>query len=292
MATDVVDVSSPDEAPDPVGPKTRGRRGRTLALLVIGVVAVLLAGAAFWFFVGREPAVQLSDDEALSEFRAGEAGAAAPSSTAPGRPAAGVYAATASGTESIGLPGFDETLGPNAPVTVTHGEGGCYTFRVDLNSQHWRSWTFCPSASADFALVELRSWTARRAPGLDLDTLTTYTCDRPLDVRWQGAAAGATRTGACSGRSDLDDAVTLDAAEAEVLEAATATIGSETIEVQRLRIDDTFSQAQTGYEVGEWWFDADSGLPVRVAIEAELSGGSGSYAEDFVLELSTLVPAT
>jgi len=292
MSPDVLDVHLPEEpsAADP-GASKRKRPRRRLAVVVGGILLVLALGAALWYFVGREAAVQLSDDEALTEFRAG-GGAAAMTDDAPGRPPAGVYAAIASGTESIGLPGFDEQLGPNAPVTITHGEGGCYTFRADFNSQHWRSWTFCPTETAEISLVELQSWTARRAPGLDLDTLTIYTCDPAPDIRWQGSVAGETRSGACSGRSDLDEDATLDAAEVEVLGGATAEVGGTTVDVERVRIEDTFSGAQTGYERGEWWFDAESGLPVKVVIEADLSGGAGSYSEEFVLELSTLVPVT
>lgn len=294
MAPDVADASSPPEVlpsdREPPGPR---RRRRAKAVLIgLAVALAVLVGAVVWFFVGRERATELSDDQAVTEFRATSGGAAQPASDVAGRPPAGVYAATATGTESIGLPGLDEELGPNAPVTVSHGEDGCFVYRTDLNSHHWRSWTFCPTGTAELSLVELESWTARAVPGLDLETLTTYTCERPVDLRWQEAVAGATRTGACTGRSDFDDAVTLDAAEVEVLGGDTIMIAGEVVEVDRVRITDTFSQAQTGQEVGEWWIAADTGLPVKVVIEAELSGDSGSYAENFELELSTLSPAT
>jgi len=215
-----------------------------------------------------------------------------PTSDTSGRPAAGVYPATAAGTESIGLPGFDEELGPNSPVTVTHGDGGCHTYRTDFNSHHWRSWTFCPTESAAFSLTQLESFTARKAPGLDIAALSTYTCESPLDFLWQGAAVGDTRTGACTGTSDIDDSVTADAGSIEVLELTSRTVGDETVDVIRLRTTDTFSGSQTGSEVNEWWIDAATGLPVRIVVDAKLSGGPSDYTETADLELTSLTPAT
>ena len=276
--------------PEPEGPRSRRPRRRLWKVLIgIGVVLLLLiVSAALWFFLGRDQARQLGDNEALTDFRA--SGGASSDST--GRPAAGVYAATASGNESIGLPGFDESLGPNAPVTVTQGRGGCYTYRADFNSHHWRSWTFCPTETATFSLTHLESWTARKAPGLDIATLTTYTCEHPLDFLWQGAAIGDTRTGTCTGTSDMDHSVTADAGSIKVLDAGNITVDAKRVDVIHLRTTDTFSRAQTGSEVDEWWLDASTALPVKIVVDASLKGGPSDYSETVNLELSTLTPAT
>lgn len=264
------------------------RRGLRIALIVLACVVVLAVVAALVFFLGRDRAEELTDDQALAEFReaSGQVQDGDP------RPAPGIYSATASGTESIGLPGFDEELGPNSPVTVTHGDGGCFTYKADLNSHHWRSWTFCPTETATYALVRLESFTARKAPGLDIATLTTYECDQPLDVFWEGAAVGDTRTGACTGTSDSDDSVTEDAASIEVLELGETTVDGARVSALRVRTSDRFSGSQSGTEVGEWWLDAESGLPLSVDIEASLTGGASDYAETIQLALSTLTPAT
>ena len=201
-------------------------------------------------------------------------------------------AATASGRESIGLPGFDEDLGPNAPVTVTHGDDGCFTYRADYNSHHWRSWTFCPTATATFALTGLDSWTERDAPGLDIATLSTYECDEPLDFLWAGATIGETRVGACTGVSDIDGAITEDAGRIEVLDLGTMEVGGERVDVVHVRTTDTFSRAQTGSEVDEWWLDATTGLPLKIVVDATLKGGPSDYSETSTLQLSTLRPAT
>lgn len=294
MSVDEVEVAGVEGGADSVDEasvRPRGRVGKLLAV-ALGVVVALVVLAAVVFFVGREKATELSDDEAVTQFRATNAGTSASAEPEPGRPVAGVYSASATGTESLGLPGFDVDLGPNAPVTVTHLDEGCFTFRVDFNSQHWRSWTFCSSDTAAQSLVELQSWTARRAPGLDLETLTTYTCERPVDLRWDGAAPGETRTGACAGRSDVEEGVTSDRAEVEASGRSVVTVAGEDVQVDVVKVSNAFSGAQTGYESGQWWFDADTGLPLRVAIEAELGGGAGSYSERFDLELTAVEPAT
>jgi hypothetical protein len=273
---------------EPGAPPGRRRRFGKVLLAVLAAIVVLVVVGLLVFLLGRDEAEQLSDDQALADFRA----SAAETSADDPRPAPGIYAATASGSESIGLPGFDEDLGPNAPVTVTHGDGGCFTYRADLNSHHWRSWTLCPTDTATYALTRLESFTARKAPGLDIATLTTYECDEPLDLFWEGAAVGDTRTGACTGTSDTDDGVTEDAGTMEVLEIGTRTVDGERVAALRVRTSDEFSGAQSGTEVGEWWLDANTGLPLKVDVEAELTGGPSDYAETIQLELSTLTPAT
>lgn len=257
----------------------------TLALVLL----VFVVAGALWFVRGRDPARALSDSDALDDFRE-RSGAVAEGD---GGPSAGVYAATASGDESIGLPGFDETLGPSAPVTVTYDDRGCFTYRADFNSHHWRSWTFCPSETATFSLQGIESWTARKAPGMDVATLSTYECETPIDFLWPDMAAGATRSGACTGTTDADDSVTDDAAAMEVVDAGeTITIGGEDVAAVRIRTNDTLSGAQTGTERGEWWLDPTTGLPLRVSVESSLEGGLADYREQFDLRLSTLTPET
>lgn len=291
MATDVVDDLDghpSDLEPAPADPGPPKRRRLAIVLAVVGATGGILLLAASWFVLSRDQPTELGTDQALDEFRAANAS----SGEADGRPAAGVYAATATGVESIGLPGFDEELGPNAPVTVTHGDAGCFTYRADFNSHHWRSWTFCPTATASFAMTTSDAWTARKAPGLDIATLATYDCKEPVGFLWSGAAVGDTRSGACTGVNDVDDAVTEDAATVEVLGTDTLTVGGDQVDVVHVRSTEIFSGDQTGREIDEWWLDASTGLPVRVVVDSQLTGGLSDYAETADLTLSTLRPST
>jgi hypothetical protein len=292
MAQLTIDDAPGAEIPDPDDPTPtpRGRRRlvwRVLIGLAVAVVVIVLAGVG-WFFFGRDGATERSTDAALDDFR--QSGAAG--SEAEGRPAVGVYDAVASGSEDIGLPGLTESFGPGAPVTVTHGAGGCFTYRVDLNTNHWRSWTFCPEGEATFALTVADSSTVRDVPGLDVDSLTTYTCETPVPYLWPEAAVGDRREGSCTGVSDTIDGITGDAGMVEVLGFETMTVGGEEVDVVHLRSTDTFTDAQVGTEVDEWWIDVATGLPVKLVIDADLTSSAGDYVEKATLELTSLVPTT
>lgn len=283
-------IHDPDKQ-EPQGP--RRRIWRILLWVAVALAALVAATIAVLYF-GRDKAEELTQDDALADFR----DAAEGSVETDGLPSAGVYAATASGTESIGLPGFDEPLGPSAPVTVTTDIQGCFTYKADFNSHHWRSWKFCPTDTATFALVGLESWTARKAPALDIETLSTYVCDTPLDLLWNDMTAGQNRAGACTGTTDTgttdsDDSVTDDAGEVKVLSVAEqVTIGGQTLDAIRIQVTDNLSGDQSGSEVGTWWLDPATGLPLRLSTESSLSGGLSDYSEQIDLELDTLTPAT
>jgi hypothetical protein len=281
----------PEEPPSsaPGSAPRRARRRLWRVLIGLGVVVLLLvgAGAAWWVF-GRDEARQRTNDEAVEDFRR----AGAVGSDDDGRPAIGVYSAVAEGSEDIGIPGLTESFGPGAPVTVTHGDGGCFTYRADLNTHHWRSWTFCPAGEATFALTEADTSTVRDVPGLSLDSSTTYTCKTPVPYLWPDAVAGDGREGSCTGTSDTIGGLTTDAGAVLVLDTATLTVGGVEVPVVHVRSADTFGDAQTGTEVDEWWLDARTGLPVKLVIDANLKSSVGDYVESGTLELTTLTPAT
>jgi hypothetical protein len=275
----------------PEEPRKPRRRVRLLWKILIGlalVVALLLAAGAVWFFVGRDHARQVSDDQALENLRSG---GGATTTAAAGGPDVGVYSATSTGTESVGIPGLDEDLGPNAPVTVTQGDGGCFTYRVDFNSHYWRNWMWCPTSEAMFAVTRMESRTGRTLPGVSVESLATYSCDVPVPFLWADAASGDRRDGSCTGVVKDSDGVTGDAAVVEVLGQSTMTVGGETVDVVHLRSTETLSNSQTGSEIDEWWIDANTGLPVKIMIEISAKG-TRQYTVTGGVDLTTLTPAT
>lgn len=253
------------------------------------LLVVVVLGAVLWFVFGREQPRQVSDATALEQF---QQSAGAGSSPAAGGPPAGVYSATAAGSESIGVPGLDERLGSNAPVRVTHEADGCFMYRVDFNDHHWRSWTFCPTPDTTFALTGLQSWTYRKAPGVTVDSLGTYVCETPIGYLWPEAAAGETRQGSCTGTASDADGVTADEGTTEVLGRTTLTIAGQTVDVVNVRSSDVLSGAQTGTEIDEWWLDATTGLPVKIVTDVRVKISGSDYRENATLELADLVPAT
>lgn len=276
---------APEPAPAPV-PKKRRVVWRVLIGLVVAIVLVVGA-AALWFFVLRSGAGERSTEDALNDLRASGATGGA----AEGRPAVGVYTASATGSEDIGIAGLTESFGPNAPVTVTHAEGGCFVYRVDLNTNHDRGWTFCPTADATFALTALDSTTRRDVPGVDVDSVSTYTCETPIPYLWPDPVVGDTRSGSCTGVTDVIDGTTADEGTVEVLGLTVLTIGGREVSVVHLRSTDVLTGAQVGREVDEWWIDARTGLPVRLVIDAETTSSVGDYREVATIEITDLVPA-
>lgn len=293
MAPVTLDDAPAPPAPEPApAPAPRKRRlvGRVLVGVVVAIV-VAVAALAVWYFFLRSGAGQRSTEDALKDLRA--SGAAGTTGGDPqGRPAVGVYSAVATGTEDIGMPGLTESFGPNAPVTVTHADGGCFVYRVDLNTNHDRSWRFCPTAEATFALTELGSNTRRDVPGLDVDSVTAYTCEVPVPYLWPAAAVGDVRRGSCTGVTDVVEGTTADAGSVEVLALTTLTIGGEEVATVHVRATDVLTGSQIGSEVDEWWLDVRTGLPVRIVIDADMTSSVGDYRESATIELTSLVPAT
>jgi hypothetical protein len=289
MSTVTIDPPAGADGGSP--PPSPRRRRRTLWRVLIGLVVlvvVLVAGAAAWWVFGRDEARQRSTDDAIEDFRR----SGGTDSSDDGRPLIGVYRATAEGSEDIGVPGLTESFGPGAPVTVTHGDGGCFTYRVDLNTHHRRSWTFCPAADATFALTVADTSTVRDVPGLSLDSYTSYTCETPVPYLWADATVGERRGGSCTGTSDTIKGTTTDAGTVEFLGPDTLTVDGTEVAVVHVRSTDTFGEAQTGTEVDEWWLDARTGLPLKLVIDADLTSSVGDYIEKGTLALTTVTPAT
>jgi len=292
LITDV--APAPDDGE--TSPPERGRRrGRLIVLVAAGVVVVLALAGALWFMVGRDRARARSTDEAVETFRtAGTPGTLA--DPAARRPDAGVYPATASGSESVGIAGLDESFGAVAPVTVTHAENGCFTYRADLNTHHWRSWTYCPTATASFALSGTQSSTLRKFPGLDFGSVNSYTCERPLPAVWPGAVVGDHRDGSCTGTSDTIAGVTTDAGTVDVVELGTRRVGDTEVAAVHIRTADTFGEAQSGTETADLWLAADTGLPLLISFDTKVKSdtplGTADYVDQGRIELTTLAPTT
>jgi hypothetical protein len=290
MAPVTLDDAPAPPAPEPApAPAPKKRRVVWRVLIGLGLVIVLVVAAvALWFFVLRSGAGERSTEDALKDLRASGASGA----TDDGRPAVGVYTALASGSEDIGLPGLTESFGPNAPVTVTHADGGCFVYRVDLNTNHFRTWTFCPTEGATFALTASDGSTRRNVPGLTTPTVTRYVCEQPIPYLWPDPVVGDQRSGSCTGTSDAMDGVTGDTCVVEVLDIGVMTVGDEDVPVVHVRSTDTFSGNQGGTEVDEWWLDSRTGLPVRLEIDADVTSSVVDYRESGTVELTSLVPAT
>ncbi|MCZ7630243.1 MAG: hypothetical protein M5U19_14870 [Microthrixaceae bacterium] len=59
------------------------------------------------------------------------------------QPAPGVYTYDAEGEEGLSLARHRQAWGPTMPATVTRGEDGCWSLRVEYSTLHWREFDFC-----------------------------------------------------------------------------------------------------------------------------------------------------
>lgn len=295
VSTDAAPQAPAEPGRPPAAGRSLRRRRLPLALAVVaGVLVVIVVAGVVWFVAGRDRARARSTDEAVETFR--NANTAPSTDPVARRPAAGVYTATASGSESVGIAGLDESLGPEAPVTVTHGSGECFTYRADLNTHHWRSWTYCPTADGGSSLAGTASSTLRKFPGLDFGSVNTYTCDRPLPARWSAQAAGDRRDGTCTGTSDTIEGVTSDAGTVEVIEVGSYRVGATDVPAVHLRTTDTFGGAQTGTETAELWIATDTGLPLSITFDTQVKSdtplGTADYVDRGRVDLTALTPTS
>ena len=115
-------------------------------------------------------------------------------------------------------------------------------------------------------------------------------------IRWPTCSSPPAVPARCTGTSDTIDGVTADAVSLEVLEVGTVEVAGSQVAAVKVRTTDTFTDAQRGTEVDEWWVDATTGLPLHLAIDSKITSdtpvGTADYTEHGTLELTTLQPAT
>jgi len=270
---------------------------RILLGAVVTLLVVIVAGTAFIVFGHRDPG-EKSRDEAVEDFR--EGGAQQGSGDGSGdtelvRPEAGVYSAEAEGEEDVGFGPLNESFGPEAPVTVTHGDNGCFTTRVDLNANHWRDWTFCIT---DDGVVESgeSTFVTREFPGVSFDILTTFVCDPPLLMLHSGPDTREVSTGSCTGTNDsLEGSTDVQVTVSTVATGSTEIDGEEreSVTVERASVLTGF---QEGSETIEIVLDKSTGLPLSMTFDTDVATesplGRRDYRDTGSFTLTSLMPTT
>lgn len=268
-------------AGEPASAPGRGpRRWPRVAVLAVVLVAVVVIGVLF--LGGRTRPV--SEGDALGRFRTGAGVAGSPVPV-------GVYPAVADAIETVGLAPLDRTVSGPVPVTVTGAGDGCSEVRVDLESDHWRSWTLCRTAAGP-ALSAGASATSRTFPGIDFSSTTEVTCDPPAGSGPDGAPA----TALCSVRAGGGMA-----GSGQLRSRATAgpgppvQVGGDRVATTRFGLDNTLAGVQDGTERVEFLLASD-GLPVRISyrtvVQASTSLGVISYTDRGEVTLRSTRPRT
>lgn len=270
---------------------------RTRWLVAVAVVGGGLIAAGLYLTL-RDNARPVTVDEARERTTTTAADGAAddgPGSDdgGPPRPAAGVYLYEGSGSESLSTPPLSQSQGPEMPATVEHHDGGCWSLRVDLSSNHWQRWDYCPEGD-DLVETGGESWQRWMIGTTAITNLSTFECDagsvvlpaeRSTDQEWDAR---------CTGTNEAVEGTTVSQGPYRYVGEETAEVDGGEVVTLRFTQERTMSGSQRGDERVEVWLDADTGLLVRLEREVEVRSdtpiGESTYTESARFQLTSLDP--
>jgi hypothetical protein len=266
-------------------------RHRTLLLLGIAaaVVAVLGVGVVLTL---RDNARPVGLDEARERTTTtaspGPSTPEDPADSAGARPAPGVYEYRGSGTEQLSTPPLSQSQGPTMPATVEWGDDGCWSFRIDYSSNHWQSWTYCPSGDL---VVESggSTWQRWMIGATAITNLSTFECAPGSVATAQDATPGQEWAATCTGSGDAVAGETVSSGTERYVGDEVIDVGGEQVRTQHFVSERTMRGAQVGTDRSDVWFRADTGLPVRNQRRIEAASdtpiGTSTYTEAGEFEL-------
>jgi hypothetical protein len=188
-------------------------------------------------------------------------------------PAAGVYELAGQGGERISFPPNSQQDGALIPASVHYLPGGCWRWHVDYNAAHWEQYDFCPRAGGlvETAIGNSQSWDFGT---LTVDNRATMTCHPAPMVLTADPRRGQRLQWSCAGTNTavagLSNAVT----RASIVATPTLRIGATEVPTFHEHQATRLTGAQSGTVITDWWFDAHSGLPVRVERHTVLKSSS------------------
>ena len=253
------------------------RRAGLIAAVAVGVVA--LAGVATWLVAFRDTAEPVTVGEAVTSFRTDTE----PAPSAPSPIPAGVYVYATSGFEKTdALTGVTHRYPRRSTITVAAVDCGVgLTWRV-LKGRS-TEWIYC---------VVPQGWLLARQDErhtfFGRTERTTYECEttpiRPAEpsvgMRWRVLDCGTEGT-------DERGAV-------RVVGLPRVLVGAVTVGTVHVRKTTTFAGAIRGTSRHDVWFDANSGLPVKVVMVSRTTNdspiGDVHYEEAVTLRLLSLEP--
>ena len=265
------------------------RRRLTRVLAALGVL--LVAGGAFAAYRwSQRGAGEASAKEAIARYRR-EAGANPDAGFL--RPAAGVYAYQAKGTERISILGTSQQWGPRMPATVVHEAGDCWTLRIDYNTNHWQEQRYCPSGRRLLDLGEriFQSFDFGVAHVSDTNVIT---CNPPGEAIRVDAQPGDTWRQSCTGRSAGGDTKVTSSGTNTFVGIEQLRIEGETVPALHYRQRRTLSGDQKGREDTHIWFGVLDGMVLRSTHDTRVTSpspvGDVDYVEQGEFQLTSRKP--
>lgn len=244
-------------------------------MLVVVFAAALGIFAYLWSYSGARP---VSLDDARRRFLEGRVD---PGGAGPYTPAEGVYAYEGSGSEELSTPPKSQSEGPGMPGTVEHVGDGCWTFRLDYSTNHYRTWEFCADASG---LREMGSRVYQRWDFVvsSVDNLAVMRCRPGAVVIQTGMAPGDTWTSRCEGDNSAIDGTTITDSTHRFVGWDRVRVGTGTVDAMHFRNRGVVSGSQTGTESFDLWVD-ERGLIVkgrqRIVVDSDSPIGNVTYTQ-------------
>lgn len=252
------------------------RRAGLISAAAVGLVAIA-AGVA-WLVAFRDTAEPVQVEEAVTSFR-GETTTSAGESPL----SEGVYVYATEGYERTdALTGVTHRYPSRSAITVAAVDCGVrLTWRV-LKGRS-TAWTYCTAGEG----WELRTQDERHT-FFGRTERTTYVCTstsiKPAEPLTEIRA----------GRVDCGTDDTHEEGLVVVLGSPTVGVGTERRETIHVRKSTTFTGASRGSARHDLWFDAATGLPVRLVLVSRTTSdspiGDVRYEEDVTLTLLSLEP--
>lgn len=271
------------------------RRRSTLAL-VSASVALVLVGAivvvtALWFT--RDSPGARSLDDALAEFRAGDATAIEAIGSVVRRPKPGVYEAAGSGRASIDFPPTSQSYGATIPVIVRAEGPDCWTTEVDFNTDFRQTWNQCVNGDD---VIERSNLTVTR---WDLGVMTVeeraeFVCDPPGTIIRTGSRPGEDSRYRCLGTTATVAGTTTSDVVFTLVGAETIDIGGESVPTFHYVEVDTLTGAQRGETRIDYWYAIETSLLVQmqrsVKLRTDSPVGTVTYSESGSWRLRSTLP--
>ena len=261
--------------------------------VLVGLAVLLAVGAAvFAFRWSNRGADEASTSDLLEQFRDGEGVGGADGEFL--QPSTGVYTYLATGSENLSLLDTTQEWGPTMPASVTQDEDGCWTWRVEYNTNHWQEQDLCPDGNR---LLETGGTSMQR---FDFGAFTTAdtvvaVCDPPGEAIRADAEPGDTWSQSCVGRNEERDTEVVTAGTNEFVGVEEIQIGSETVAALHYQILRTLSGDQTGSESTERWYSVTDGMLLRVTSDITVDTpsplGDVTFTQNGEFELESLTPS-
>ncbi|MGP0031484.1 MAG: hypothetical protein ACLPVF_13375 [Acidimicrobiales bacterium] len=276
----------PGEGGGPARP-ARHHRIRWALLGAVGLVVVLVVVSLLIAYHGRARPVSVG--QATSQYHPGAAEDTGP------HPAPGVYTYTGSGTDRLSLPPLSQPEGPTLPGTVELEAKGCWSFRIDLSTNHWQSWTYCRHP-AGLAEAEEQVWQRWMVGPVAVTNLTTLHCDPGSIILPAARSVGQSWPVHCSGRSTEISGSVVGTGTYRFMGESTMTIGGRHVRAAHFLRHWSLRGAQVGPERDDLWLDAATGLPLEnrrdIRVRTATPFGTSTYTETGTYVLRALTPVT